>query len=322
MDSLHDLSDFFMEKSYLDDAFDPNVSIDKFLSDSMLSFSGLPGIHLEDDEAFPAFVRSSCEEKEQEFADAADKWFPTDKRPRSQPQTTVKTLVDAALQSQFMDMGIDRETKRARIEELLEERPPVDSALHQACCRSNVSELEVDAFLRMDPRAASTPIGGIQTIKPMYHPILRRVENRMVTMPYTYPLNLAIHNRASKEVIHMLIEAAPSVLGMVDGSLKETSLAILLKNFPDDLKTVDKMLLSNHKAAIGRDARKNTVTHVACSNGASLDVVRHLCIMNPESLLMRNFHRQTPLEISQRLTMASSDDVSSFLRSKVYEREF
>jgi hypothetical protein len=135
---------------------------------------------------------------------------------------------------------------------------------------------------------------------------------------YNYPLNIAIQNRASKAVIEMLLASAPSVLGMADGSLKETSLAILLKNNPDDLSTVDKMLMANYKCVAGRDIRQNTVMHVACSHGAPIDVIRHICIMFPESLHMRNYHRMTPLEMTQRLSVAASDEVSTFLRDRMY----
>jgi hypothetical protein len=185
----------------------------------------------------------------------------------------------------------------------------VESALHIACCNPRVTVEEVDQILRMDPQAASRSV-AVTSKKVVYNPICRGTETKSVKEVYRYPINIAIKNKASAAVIAVLIESAPSVLSIKDGSAQETSLAVLIRNAPEDLANIDKMLLANPHCIQGADRHGNTATHVACTSGASLNIVRHLCIMYPESLEMRNRHFKTPYELSQQRISASSDGPS------------
>jgi hypothetical protein len=78
----------------------------------------------------------------------------------------------------------------------------------------------------------------------------------------------------------------------------------------------DKLLLDCPSAAYARDLHDNTPAHVAAREGAHVDMVRHIAILNPESLRQRNFHGLTPLELAQQRTSLGTDAVATFLMQK------
>jgi len=211
--------------------------------------------------------------------------------------------------------------KKARTEEpaISRSRGMAESPLHRACCNPNVTVSKVLELLKNDPGAVTRSV-VIESLKSKYNPLLLAVERRMVKEPYTYPLNLAIKSKASPEVLSVLIDAAPSVLGLLDGTMRESPLAVLLKNSPHDVATVDKMLLSRANLCMIKDRHSNTAVHVACTRGASVTVLRHLCIMYPEALEMRNRHQLTPLDLGRRSTASFSEAAWSYLTTTANRR--
>jgi len=189
------------------------------------------------------------------------------------------------------------------------------SQLHQACCRKDVSPEEVRDLLASDPQAAARPL-ALKSIKDIYSPILRTWITKMKNEPYMYPLNLAIKNRASPEVLSLLIEAAPGVLTKKDGRSEETSLLILLKYAPRHVCIIEKMLFVQPRCARMVDRHSNSALHVACVHSSSVAVVSHIASLCPQALRLRNFHGMTPLGLSQHRTTACSDDVHRFLLAK------
>lgn len=170
-------------------------------------------------------------------------------------------------------------------------------SLHLACLWPHISAQDFDRLLKQDPQSVSRSV-KIETSKPVMDPLSRTMVTKLVREPYTYPLHLAILNKASPQVIEMLIDAAPSVLLVRDGAMKETPLCVLLKLSPD-VKLVDMMLLKEPKCVFLRDRHDNTALHVACSRGVSTDVLRHLRILYPKALDRINLHGKTPLKLAQ-----------------------
>jgi len=201
-----------------------------------------------------------------------------------------------------------------------EEQPPAKKirrddfvpALHRACLNPKVSAFEMDQLLRQHPQAASQSV-IIKTNKQVMDPLTCKFVMKQKQEPFTYPLHLAIHNKASHKVIEMLIKAAPSVLCIRDGSQRETPLAVLLKHSPD-VKLVDTMLLLKPKCVFMKDRHDNTAVHVACLWGVSTDVLRHLCILHPKALTQRNFYFKTPFETAnERCYNKCSEAMCAFL---------
>lgn len=194
-----------------------------------------------------------------------------------------------------------------------------EDRLHRACCRKMINFGEIREILRRDPLSAARP-ATLRTNKTAYVPQKRSVENKRVKEPYRFALNLAIKYKAPSSVLHMLIEAAPEVLLQPDGAMREASLSILLRNRPSDTKTVDRMLLVRPRCAALRDRHSNTPLHIACSHGAPIDTVRHLCIMAEESSDWRNFHNQTALDVARRSSILN-ERVAEFLWEKQRSRQ-
>lgn len=188
----------------------------------------------------------------------------------------------------------------------------LDSVLHRACQQSTVSVQEIEHLLRQDPTTASQSMALMRN-KQVVEPTSLVVETKCVYEPYTYPLHIAIHNRANADVIKCLIRAAPSVLAVQDGPLCETPLFVLLKYSPA-IELVDMMLLENPKSVFLKDRRDNTVLHIACQRGVSTAVLRHLCILYPKALSCTNFNGKTPFQIAQQQSVNTfSEEICTFL---------
>lgn len=186
-----------------------------------------------------------------------------------------------------------------------------DAALHRACLQSEILPQQIMKLLKQDPEAATRSI-PIFSNKQVVNALTRTTESRVVKEPYTYPLHLAIQAKASFQVIQQLIDAAPQVLLIPDGAMKETPLHVLLKQCPD-VTLVDSILLTQPKCVLMRDRHDNTVLHLACQRGVTQDVLRHLCILFPRALQRINLHGKTPLQLAQRATHKFAEASCNFL---------
>jgi hypothetical protein len=170
--------------------------------------------------------------------------------------------------------------------------------LHSICCLSKVTVNQVHKVLQTDPEAIRRPVtvGG---------------------QLYQYPLNLAIHFQAESAVIQYLLTADPAVASLPDGPEREGSLHILLRQQrsteQEQLDLVDSILLSNPIAAQTISATGCLPLHTALFHQASFDTIRHLNMVYPEALAMRNRNRETPIDAACRNLSIVSDDVATYL---------
>jgi hypothetical protein len=189
------------------------------------------------------------------------------------------------------------------------------SPLHLACLRSAVTVKEIDQLLRRDARAAAKSV-TLTTSKTVVDPVTLKQETKSVKEMYTLPLLIAIKNQASSEVLKMLINAAPSVLLLVDGHQRESPLCAYLRLTPfPDLSVIEEMICKSPKCAFTVDRHDNTVMHVACARGADVDILQRLCQAFPQGLKRRNFHGKTPSQLVQQRTVTCSDDLSRLMWS-------
>ena len=212
----------------------------------------------------------------------------------------------------FVCLSVFELLKSSQSKGSIEERPnkrmkrQVDNdLLHRACCDPNVTVDDIAQLLLQDPTALGREV-SLSTIRTVYNPICNKYETRSIPEAYKYPLNLAIEHGASFDVLEMLVTADPSILLKKDGLQGENSLLILLKRPHTCCKTVDMLLLQDPRCAKAPDRHMNTPLHVACCWGASLEIVRHLCIIHRASLASRNFHGRTPLQVAQANTYSCS----------------
>lgn len=188
------------------------------------------------------------------------------------------------------------------------------AALHLAC-RAATSNLDfVKSIIDKNPTLATCRI-KLSTTKKTYDAALRRLVSRPGKELYSLPLNLALQNRASMSIIETLISAAPTLLTLKDGPQGLTPLHVLLKHHTDYEDPMIFMLLRNPEIASITDDRGNTPLHYACMYGASLDVIKHLCVLFPRSLHLRNRDNVTPVQLAQRSASTRSEETATYLWS-------
>ena len=203
-----------------------------------------------------------------------------------------------------------QEAKRSRLQAPVQVTNPL---LHKACMKHGVEADVIEAILKIDRNLASKTQKLYQTRK-----VYDCVKNIMVTSKvkekYGYPLNIAIKNGAKEAAVELLVRACPRVAALADGPMKECSLFVLLKHNPQNAQLADLLLLSNPSCARTRDCHQNTPLHIACQYGASLAIVKHICILYPPSLKVKNRFGQTPLHVAQRAIRSSA--IATYLSGK------
>jgi hypothetical protein len=136
---------------------------------------------------------------------------------------------------------------------------------------------------------------------------------------YQYPVNIAINNGASCEVIQILASAAPEVLVQLEGVQGLTTVQIGLQKQPKNHKLVEILLQANPEAAAIRTSHENTLLHLACQRACPLAMVQTIYRADPTALHHRNFHGETPMVLAQR-TICCPEDVLNYLQSQLRHR--
>jgi hypothetical protein len=185
------------------------------------------------------------------------------------------------------------------------------SPLHAACLDSGTTAREIESLLCRDHDAACRPV-KVKKVNLICHPLTRKPQKQIVNELFAYPLHIAIRNGLGQDVIGILINAAPGVLNMRDGPQLETPLALLLRTRPQNINLVDVMLLKQPSCVSIRDRHDNTVIHLVCIHGGTVDVLHHLCMFFPLGLKRRNFHGKTPYQVCQE-RVTCSEAVLAFL---------
>jgi Ankyrin repeats (many copies) len=155
----------------------------------------------------------------------------------------------------------------------------------------------LERILRHDPHSASRSVPIVRSTA-VWCPTKQRHVQRHVREMYSFPLHLAIAKEASTGAIELLIDADPSVLVVRDGPHHDTPLLAVLRTSPTRLDVVDAIIVTQPFCASIKDRMGNTPLHVACQNGATLDVVKHLTILYPEALSMTNLRGKLPLDLA------------------------
>jgi Ankyrin repeat len=164
----------------------------------------------------------------------------------------------------------------------------------------------LERILRHDPHSASRSVPMVRSAA-VWHPSKRRHVRRRVRELYSFPLHLAIANEASTDAIELLIDADPSVLVVRDGPRHDTPLLAVLRTSPTRLDVVDAIIVTQPFCASIKDDRGNTPLHVACQQGATLDVIRHLTILYPEAMSMANLQGKRPLDLARARVRDAGD---------------
>ncbi|CAB9512718.1 expressed unknown protein [Seminavis robusta] len=195
--------------------------------------------------------------------------------------------------------------------------------LHNACRTFTTEKDVVEIALSMDPQAIcrqedhngapSKAKKGRETITFLpWKTFTPRAER------YSYPVNVALQNKASMDVMSVLVYSGPDVLLQQDGYDQRCSLSIALSHNPKDLDLIDLVLFANMKAINLQDPKLNYPLHVAASKGASVDVLKRLYTYFPAALLKPNLNGETPYDIARR-SMLVDERALKFLQKKHFE---
>jgi ankyrin repeat protein len=135
------------------------------------------------------------------------------------------------------------------------------------------------------------------------------------------PLHIAIECKGSLEVLQHLTRAAPEIVAFKDGPNDCNAISALLYQKRFALDILSMLIRMSPEALLVVDRLQNTSLHVACAQGAPLEVVDMLYEAQPKALFRRNMLGLTPLQLSQQTGLCSME-VSDFLHDlSVYHLE-
>lgn len=184
-------------------------------------------------------------------------------------------------------------------------QPLATSLLHQACYLYPTTAAVVNSALGVEKSNVRRRV-----ITPAPAPPARELAENSSTSNkrqkrqegFSLPLHIAIDKSGSMEVFRTLVEAGPDVVAMPDGP--EACSAIALAMYKKcKYEVIELLVRANPEALDVLDRHNNTCLHVACGQGASIDVVKLLVASDDGALNKKNFHGQTPLDVAQRITV-------------------
>ncbi len=197
------------------------------------------------------------------------------------------------------------------------------SLLHESCRLYPTTRAVVESALRLNPSSARQR-QDLLTMSPQFSKKALSASSRVRACPYpsgcTLPLNIALENGASLDVVQLLVEHCPDAILLEDGPQACGSLSVALYHSASN-EVVFTLILAKPDSVQMIDRRhSNSPLHVACAKGASFSVIQTLVQLYSKSLHHRNFHGQTPLDICQRHSSVCSDQVTDFLQDATFRR--
>ena len=176
----------------------------------------------------------------------------------------------------------------------------VEFYLHRVCQHFAKEREVVEIALTFDPSAIrrraqpAAPAQKEDEPTPLYW--IRQEQ-------YSYPLNIALQNGGSPDVLELLINAGKDVILKRDGSDRTGALSVALSHRPRDLDAIELIMFSNLQSLTVTDRKLNYPLHLACAKGASVAVLERLYSHYPAALFQKNFHGETPLDVARRSSL-------------------
>ena len=201
---------------------------------------------------------------------------------------------------------------------------PVNFNLHRVCNFFAAQKEVVEIALALDPSAIRRKADAV-TKKTSSHTTAAAASTSTWVLGsilqkcglsqerYSYPINIAIQNKASMDVLELLVNHGKDVLLEKDGYERAGSLSIALCQRPCDLDLIDLLLFANVQGIMITDRKLNYPLHVACAKGASVDVIMRLYHHYPAALFQQNFNSETPLDICRRSSIITEGALNFLL---------
>lgn len=196
-----------------------------------------------------------------------------------------------------------------------------DSLLHDSCRLYPTTRAVVESALRLNPSSIRQRRNPPKS-SPQFSRKELRTPVRANASPYptgcTIPLNIALENGASFEVVKLLVDECPEVILAEDGPQGCGSLSVALYHSSANDIVLALIAIKPESVKMVDRRHSNLPLHVACAKGASFEVIQSLVQLFPKALHHRNFHGQTPLDICQRHSSVCSDSVTDFLQEATF----
>jgi hypothetical protein len=180
---------------------------------------------------------------------------------------------------------------------------PSFSLLHQACYLYPSTLAVVNSALGVDKAnlrrrvATPAPPGTATTTNDSDNGPNKRQKR---PDSFSLPLHIAVDRDGSLEVLRALAEASPDVVAMTDGPVSCNAISAHLYKKYHNLGIISMLIKANPEAVKVPDRYKHTCLHVACAQGAPLEIVELIYTSYPDALQIENFHGQRPLEVAER----------------------
>lgn len=184
---------------------------------------------------------------------------------------------------------------------------PAISLLHQACYLYPKTLAVVNSALGVDKAnlrrrvATPAPSAAATTTTPDTNDGPNKRQKRPES--FSLPLHIAIDRDGSLEVLQALAEQAPDVIAMTDGPVSCNAISAHLYKKYHKLGIISMLIKANPEALRVPDRYKHTCLHVACAQGAPLEIVELIYTSYPDALQMENFHGQRPLDVAERTSI-------------------
>ena len=231
---------------------------------------------------------------------------------RKEPSKTVKTVTPTPITTPSAPVSVVAATAT-------EAPHPAPSLLHQACYLYPTTLAVVSSALGVEKtnvrRRVTTPASP--PTDPSSNPKKRQKMQKMQES-FSLPLHIAIDRNGSMEVLRALAEIGPDVVAMTDGPDACNAISAFLCKKSQDLEIIQMLVKVNPEAVNGLDRYANTCLHVACAQGASLEIVEFLYATLSHGAIMSqpNFHGQSPLDVAQQISVCPLE-VIDFLQEVV-----
>lgn len=208
----------------------------------------------------------------------------------------------------------------------------MDALLHNSCKLYPDTCAIVESALQMDPDAIRRPIPidcSDEKLTTIIAPTNHNNKDggggssnkrRALLEQYSYPINIALKSNACTDVLKLLIEQGPDVLDKPDGPNRACSLSFAI-TFERPKSILEMILKANPKSARTVDRHSNTPLHVLvrsnCSDLCTFETIHMVYQAYPEALAAKNFHRESPLEVAQRVE-GCPEMVVNFFQSRAF----
>ncbi|CAB9514917.1 expressed unknown protein [Seminavis robusta] len=202
--------------------------------------------------------------------------------------------------------------------------------LHQLCQAFPTDKWIINTALMLEEKVADVPASipvlvGSKVATGNHGKIVAmqakssKKDKKKPLIDFAYPVNIAINNQASSDVVKVLANAAPQVLVQPEAPSGLTTLQIALQKQPKNFKLIQALLQANPTSSQVLTNRKSTPLHMACQKGCPLPIVQAIFKANPAALHQQNLHGETPLLLAER-TLICPEDVANYLQAHASRR--